>query len=192
MRPISRGALRHPARARDRELDRARLRGRRRRRHDHAQAGGRLPRRRPAEAGPDLEPHRPPADPRRRQLERRHPDARLRPARGQAVAAPARPPRRRRARVRLHRGCREGARAGADSRAGPWSASRTTGRPSSPSDDGRRVMVWVGGADLPHGLRLALSGGGTRAPRQRRRLLDRHVPGDEPGSSQPSSSRRAT
>ena len=56
----------------------------------------------PAEADPDLEPHRPPADPRRRQLERRHPDARLHPARGQAVAAPARPPRRRRARVRLH------------------------------------------------------------------------------------------
>ena len=34
---------------------------RRERRHDHAQAGGRLPRRRAAEADPDLEPHRPPA-----------------------------------------------------------------------------------------------------------------------------------
>ena len=34
--------------------------------------------------------------------------------------------------------------------------------------------------DVPDGLRLALSGGGARAPRQRRRLLDRRVPGDEP------------
>ena len=31
----------------------------------------------PVKAGPDLEPHRAAADPRRRQLERRHPDARL-------------------------------------------------------------------------------------------------------------------
>ena len=38
---------------------------------------GRLPRRRPAEADPHLEPHRPPAAARRRQLERRHPDARV-------------------------------------------------------------------------------------------------------------------
>ena len=45
----------------------ARLRGR----------DGRL-RRRPDEAGPDLEPDRPTADPRRRQLERRHPDAAVR------------------------------------------------------------------------------------------------------------------
>ena len=44
------------------------------------QGGGRLPRRRPAEADPDLEPHRPAADPRRRQLQRRHPDARVHPA----------------------------------------------------------------------------------------------------------------
>ena len=35
-------------------------------------------RRRPGQAGPDLEPDRPAADPRRRQLERRHPDAALR------------------------------------------------------------------------------------------------------------------
>ena len=49
---------------------------------------------------------------RRRQLERRHPDARVRVERGQAGPSPARPPRRRRARVRLHGRRREGARAG--------------------------------------------------------------------------------
>ena len=38
---------------------------------------GRL-RRRPGQAGADLEPHRAASDPRRRQLERRHPDAPLR------------------------------------------------------------------------------------------------------------------
>jgi hypothetical protein len=46
----------------------------------------------PIEAGPDLEPNRPAADPGRWKLERRHPDA---PARRKAVAAgapPARPP----------------------------------------------------------------------------------------------------
>ena len=104
-----RGAVRDPARPGDRELDRARLpRG-----HDHAQAGGRRSRRRPGEAGPDLEPCRPQADSRRGELERRHPDARLHAARGQADAAPARPPRRRRARVRLYGGRGEvhGARA---------------------------------------------------------------------------------
>ena len=51
---------------------------------------GRL-RRRADEAGPDLEPDRPPADPGRRQLERRHPDAALR-RRATAGPAPARPP----------------------------------------------------------------------------------------------------
>ena len=50
--------------------------------------------------------------PRRRQLERRHPDARVHPAPGQAVPSPARPPRRRRARVRLHERRRAGPRAG--------------------------------------------------------------------------------
>ena len=92
-----RRAVRHSTRPCDRELDRARLRGRRQRRRDHAQAGGRRPRRRTAEAGPDLESGRTPAASRRRQLERRHPDARLRAARDQADAAPARPARRRRA-----------------------------------------------------------------------------------------------
>ena len=37
-------------------------------------------RRRPGQAGADLEPHRPAADPRRRQLQRRHPDAARSPA----------------------------------------------------------------------------------------------------------------
>ena len=71
------GGVRHPARAGDRQRIDARLHERRAWRHDHAQGRGRLSRRRPAEADPDLEPHRPPAAARRRQLERRHPDARL-------------------------------------------------------------------------------------------------------------------
>ena len=66
-------AVRHPARAGDRQrpldyFDDSR-------RHDHAQGRGRVPRRRPAEADPHLEPHRPSPARRRRQLERRHPDA---------------------------------------------------------------------------------------------------------------------
>ena len=55
-----------------------------RRRHGRLRRrAGRL-RRRPGEAGPHLEPDRPPADPRRRQLQRRHPDAALRRRRGPA------------------------------------------------------------------------------------------------------------
>ncbi len=61
---------------------------------------GRL-RRRPGEAGADLEPDRPPSDPRRRQLERRHPHARV----GRGVS-PADPPRRPGAGVRLRGGRR--------------------------------------------------------------------------------------
>ena len=41
-------------------------------------------------------------------------------------------------------------------------------------------MVWIDGANIADGLRLALSGGGAGAPRQRRGLLDRRVPGHEP------------
>ena len=52
---------------------------RRARRHDHPQGRGRLSRRRPGEAGPHLEPHRPAPAARRRELERRHPDARASP-----------------------------------------------------------------------------------------------------------------
>ena len=70
---------------------------------------------------------RPPADPRRRQLERRHPDAAVRRRQGAARAAAARPARRRRARVRLHGRRGEVARDRGRPRAGPWSASRTTG-----------------------------------------------------------------
>ena len=66
------------------------------RRHDHAHACARLPGRRPGEADPHLEPDRPPAAAGRRQLQRRRPDARLHPARRQAVPAPAGPARRRR------------------------------------------------------------------------------------------------
>jgi hypothetical protein len=56
-------------------------------------AGARLPRRRAREADSHVEPHRAPAAARRRQLERRHPDARLHAPPGQAVPAPARAPR---------------------------------------------------------------------------------------------------
>ena len=113
----------------------ARLRERRARRHDHAQAGAGLPRRRPAEADPDLEPGRPPAAARRRQLERRHPDARLHPARRQAVPALLVLHDDARARVRLHDRRRAGARRGRPGRLDGRRASRTTGRPSSrPSD----------------------------------------------------------
>ena len=75
-------------------------------------AGAGLPRRRPREARPDLEPHGPPAAAGGRQLQRRRPDAGLHPARGQAVAAAARAARRPGAGVRLHRRGRAGARAG--------------------------------------------------------------------------------
>ena len=94
-----------------------------------------------AEADPHLEPHRPPAAARRRQLQRRHRDARLHPAPGQAVPAPARPARRRRARVRLHHRRRAGARAGRRATAGRSSASRTTGRRSS---EGRTLRATAG------------------------------------------------
>ena len=56
-----------------------------------------LPRRRPAEADPDLEPHRPPAAAGRRQLQRRRRDAGVHLAPRQADAAAARAARRRRA-----------------------------------------------------------------------------------------------
>ena len=80
------GGLRDPAPARDRQQRRARLHERRPRRHDHAQGGAGLPRRRPREARPDLEPHGPPAAAGGRQLQRRRPDAGVHPARGQADA----------------------------------------------------------------------------------------------------------
>ena len=97
---------------------------------DHAQAGGRRSGRRPGEAGPDLEPHRPTAAPCRRQLERRRPDARFRPARGRPTLRL----------LVLHDDAERefdytaGAEASLDARrrrAGRWSASRTIGRPCS-------------------------------------------------------------
>ena len=51
-----------------------------------------------------------------RQLQRRHPDARFHPASRQAVPSPARPPRRRPARVRLHQRRRTGTGAGRQER----------------------------------------------------------------------------
>ena len=138
---------------------------------DERRRRGRLPgragrlRRRPGQADPHLEPHRAPPAPRRRQLERRHPDAALRRRPERARAADARPPRRRRARVRLHRGRRAGPRAGRRRTAGRWSASATTGRRSSP--DGRRRDPR---GDVHHGVRSPLPGGGA-CPRGRGRPL---------------------
>src|SRR5262249_11206696 len=62
----------------------------------------------PAKAGPDLEPHRPPPGPGGGQLQRRHPHAGVHPAPGQAIPPAAAPPRRQRARVRLHQRRRAG------------------------------------------------------------------------------------
>ena len=100
-----------PPAARDRQLQRAPLRRRRARRRAHVPRGARLLRRRPRQAGADLEPHRAPADRRRRELERRRADAPLHRREGPAGAPPARPPRRPRAGVRLREGRRAGARA---------------------------------------------------------------------------------
>ena len=81
-----RGLRRSPG-AGDRQCRRSRLRTGRAR-GDHHQAAGRgLPRRWPGEAGAHLDPHRTAAGARRRQLQRRHRDARLHPAPGQAVPA---------------------------------------------------------------------------------------------------------
>ena len=110
------------------------LHERRPRRDDHAQGGAGLPRRRAREARPDLEPHGPPAAAGGRQLQRRRPDAATSPGtrtsrrcacscctttRSGSSPTPAGPSRR---------------SSGRRPRAGPSSASRTTG---SPSSDGR-------------------------------------------------------
>ena len=84
------------------------------------QGGDGLLRRRAREAGPDLEPDRSTADPRRRQLQRRRADARPTPAPTAPGAAAADPARRRRAGVRLHRRGRAGAGDAPSSRIGPW------------------------------------------------------------------------
>ena len=57
--PDQPGHVRHSPRAGDRQQQHLRLHQQRQRRHHHPQARGRLPRRRPGEAGTDLEPHRP-------------------------------------------------------------------------------------------------------------------------------------
>ena len=63
-------------------------------RHAHTPGGHRLPGRRPRETHPHLVADRSSASSRRRQLQRRHRDARLHPAQRQASPTPARPPRR--------------------------------------------------------------------------------------------------
>ena len=105
-----------------------RFTGGRRRRLDRLPRRARRLRRRPGQAGADLEPHRPPPDPRGGQLERRHPDAPVRRRGGPAGAAPARLPRRRRARVRTTPAAPSRHSTRRAPRAGRSSASRTTGR----------------------------------------------------------------
>src|SRR3954451_3525195 len=148
------GGVRHPPRARDRQRDSARLHERRPRRHHHPHTGARLSRRRRREADPHLEPDGPPAAARRREHERRHPDAGFHPARRQAVAAAARAPRRRRARVRLHRLRRAGGRAGR----------------SSPLDDRQRPRRLGHGllkrADQRAGPAISSPWGDVRGPRR--------------------------
>ena len=73
--------------------------------HDHPHRGSGISRRRPAEADPYLEPHRPAPAVRRGQLERGYPHAGVRVSRGATIDAIARAPRRRRAGVRVHERC---------------------------------------------------------------------------------------
>jgi hypothetical protein len=116
MRPVSQEMYGIP---RDRVIgkrDDTRVHEQRQRRHDHPQGRGRLPRRRPSEADPHLEPHRPPVVARSRQLQRRHPDARIHTPSRQIVAPTTPPPRRHRPRIRLHARCRAGARDGCQAR----------------------------------------------------------------------------
>jgi hypothetical protein len=92
-----RGALRDPARAGRREFVRPRVHGQRTRRIARLPRRPRRLRRRAREAGAHLEPDRPAAGPRRRQLERRRPHAALRRRERTAGAPPPRAPRRCRA-----------------------------------------------------------------------------------------------
>ena len=78
MRPVTEEIYGIPSRARDRQLQRPQLPGGRARRHDRLPRAARRVRRRTDEAGADLEPCRAAPDPRRRQLQRRRPDAPLR------------------------------------------------------------------------------------------------------------------
>ena len=156
--------------------------GGRRRRHDRLPGRARRLRRRPGQAGADLEPHRPAADRRGRQLERRHPDAAVRGRAGPAGAAPA-------------GRCTTTPSASSTTppvptrrwrwpppRAGRWSASSATGRPCSPTrrrDRSARARAerWRSPRGLlQDGVRPALRRGGARAPGGGRRLLDRPVP----------------
>ena len=135
MRPITSDDLRHPARTRRRQFAGAEVRGRGRPRRlaDPARAG-RL-RRRPREAGAHLEPHRPAADPGRGQLQRRRRDAdvlghgraRRRCGCWSCTMTPS-------ANSTTPQG-RNALWTTLSSSAGPSSASRTTGRPSSVTDD---------------------------------------------------------
>ena len=90
-----------------------------------------LLRRRPGQARPHLEPDRAPAAARGRQLQRRPADAAVRRRAGAARPAPAGPPRRRRARVRLHRGRRARPRARRGAGLDRRQHASATGRPSS-------------------------------------------------------------
>ena len=102
------------------------------RRHRRLPGRDGLLRRRPDEAGPHLEPDRPTARRRGRQLQRRHPDAAVRgrpraPACGCWCCTTTR---------NASSATRPGPRPRSSRRAprtGPWSASGTTGRPSSPT-----------------------------------------------------------
>ena len=93
----------------------------------------------PAEADPHLEPRRSPAAARRRELERRHPDARLQPAPRQAVAYACSSSTTTPTASSTTRAAPSKRSNAPTPKAGRWSASRTTGRLSSSCRHGPRA-----------------------------------------------------
>ena len=135
------GDLRHPLRAGHRQLQRPALRAGRARRPGRVPGRAGLLRRRPGQAGADLEPGRAPSHPGRRQLQRRPPHAAVRRRTRPAGAAAAGAARRPRARVRLRRRGRAAPWRRPRAGAGRWSASSTTGPPSSTPPAERRQLA---------------------------------------------------
>ena len=160
--PVRRRHLRHPARAGDRQLQRAALR-QTRGRHRRLPRRARRLRRWPRQAGAHLEPHRAASAPRRRQLQRRHPDVALRRrARPGCVcssstttpsASSTTPP------------VPRWPWNGPPTRAGPWSASRTTGGRLPRRD--RPPSVTSGAAAPDRSLAAGYTGRGWSGPRRR-------------------------
>ena len=170
MRPDHLGDLRHPTRARRRQLAGPEVRGRRRSRRPADPAGAGHLRRRPREAGADLEPHRPASDPVGRQLQRRQRDAEYS---GRPGAAALRL-------LVLHDDAEREFDyiAGAETRAGARRSTYGWTVVSMQERLGDRLQ-WLTisvsrfrAQTAVARLRCALSRGGTRTRRRRRRVLD--------------------